>query len=67
MQSSDTPYRPWALVTLGLVLMIPLTIQAKTFHCGAGDVPCLITAINAANANGQPKNTIRLDLLYLLF
>jgi hypothetical protein len=30
MQSSDTPYRPCALVTLSLVLMIPLTIQART-------------------------------------
>src|SRR5262249_23627969 len=29
-------------------------------HCGAGDVPCLIDAINEANANGT-KNTIRLD------
>ena len=53
---------PWtvaAVATLGLALALPLAIQAKTFHCGADDVQCLIDAINAANANGK-KNTIRL-------
>jgi hypothetical protein len=34
-------------------------VQAKTFHCGAGDVQCLIDAINTANTNGT-TNTIHL-------
>jgi hypothetical protein len=33
--------------------------QAATFTCGSGDVSCLITSINLANANGK-TNTIRL-------
>ena len=53
---------PWSVAVvaaLGLALAYPFTVQAKTFHCGAGDVQCLIDAINEANANGQ-KNTIHL-------
>ena len=53
---------PWSVVAaiaLGLALATAPPVQAKTFHCGAGDVPCLIAAINAANTNGK-KNTIRL-------
>jgi len=53
---------PWSVavvVALGLALGLPLTGQAKIFHCGGGDVQCLIAAINEANANGE-KNTIRL-------
>ena len=46
--------------SLGLALALPLSVQAKTFRCGAGDVQCLIDAINDANANGQ-TNTIRLE------
>src|SRR5215510_11473298 len=53
-------WRAAVVVTLGLSLALPLPVQAKTFHCGAGDVQCLIDAINAANANGT-KNTIRLE------
>ena len=45
---------------LGLALALPLSVQAKTFRCRAGDVPCLIAAINQANANGE-QNTIRLE------
>ena len=44
---------------LGLALVLPLSVQAETFRCRAGDVPCLINAIKAANANGE-ANTIRL-------
>src|SRR5713101_2008816 len=54
---------PWcvaAVAALGLTLALPLPVRAKTFHCGAGDVQCLIDAINAANVNGE-KNTIRLE------
>ena len=54
------PWRVAVVAALGLTLALPLAIQAKTFHCGAGDVQCLIDAINAANANGK-KNTIRLE------
>jgi len=50
-----------ALIACGLVLAQPAQGQAKTFQCGAGDVPCLIDAIQDANANGEPKNTIRLE------
>jgi hypothetical protein len=53
------PWRVAALVVLGLALAHPNWVQAKTFRCRAGDVQCLIDAINAANANGQ-TNTIRL-------
>jgi hypothetical protein len=49
-----------AVAALGLALALPLPVWAKTFHCGAGDVQCLIDAINEANANGK-KNTIRLE------
>ena len=48
------------VAALGLALASPLPAQAKSFWCGAGDVPCLIAAIHAANANGQ-RNTIRLE------
>ena len=53
---------PWpvaAVAALGLALAVPRAGQATTFRCGAGNVACLIAAITAANANGQP-NTIRL-------
>jgi hypothetical protein len=46
-----------ALVVLGLTLARPGVVQAKIFWCSAGDVPCLIAAIKAANANGT-ANTI---------
>jgi hypothetical protein len=50
-----------AAVALGLALTSPHAVQATTFHCRAGDVPCLINAINTANTNGQ-ENTIRLEV-----
>ena len=52
-------WRVAAIAALGLALAFPHGVQAKTFRCGAGDVPCLIAAINEANANGD-TNTIRL-------
>jgi len=36
-----------AVAVLGLALALPQPVQAKTFNCGAGDVPCLIDAIRA--------------------
>jgi hypothetical protein len=53
------PWRVAAVAALGLALACPFTGQAKTFHCGAGDVQCLIDAIDEANGNGG-KNRIRL-------
>jgi hypothetical protein len=55
-----SPCRIAAVIALGFTLVLPLLVHAETFQCGAGDVQCLIDAINAANANGQ-KNTIRLE------
>jgi hypothetical protein len=48
-----------AVAALGFALALPRTLQATTFHCDAGDIPCLIDAIHVANANGD-ENTIRL-------
>src|SRR6058998_2235260 len=43
---------------LGLVSLVPAS-RAADFACAAGDVACLIDAINTANANGE-ANTITL-------
>src|SRR6266481_8446879 len=55
----------WSVCLLAAALVVyalaPHPVQAKTFHCGAGDVSCLVAAINEANANRQKKNTIRLE------
>jgi hypothetical protein len=48
-----------AAVAFGLALTSPHAVQATTFDCRAGDVQCLIDAINTANANGE-QNTIGL-------
>ena len=48
-------WRVAAIAALGLALAFPHGVQAKTFRCGAGDVPCLIAAINEANANGDSQ------------
>ena len=51
-------------LTVGIMALAlvghPNVAHAKTFHCGPGDVSCLIAAVNEANANGHKKNTIRL-------
>jgi hypothetical protein len=54
-----TAWHVTVVAALGLALVLPHGVQAKTFRCSAGDVPCLIDAINQANANGE-ANTIRL-------
>jgi len=43
---------------VGLIAAAPAS-EAATITCPSGDVPCLIAAIHAANANGE-ANTIRL-------
>src|SRR5215510_9881578 len=53
-------WRVTAMVLLGLALARPSVVRAKTFHCSAGDVQCLIDAIHDANANGT-TNRIRLE------
>src|SRR5262249_9165290 len=50
-------WRVAALAAWGLALALPLPVWAETFRCRAGDVPCLIDAINQANANGD-ENTL---------
>src|SRR5712692_11050908 len=47
------------VLLLSLVSLAP-TSQAADFTCAAGDVACLIDAINQANANGE-VNTITLE------
>ena len=47
-----------AIVALALAFVAPL--HAKNFTCAAGNVQCLIGAINEANSNGQ-NNTISLE------
>ena len=56
--------RWWRSIACGVGLLVGLlslarTSQAADFACPAGDVACLIAAINTANANGE-ANTIRL-------
>src|SRR5262252_5243489 len=53
-------WRVAAMVILGLALARPSVVRAKTFHCSAGDVQCLIAAIKEANTNGT-MNRIRLE------
>src|SRR5262245_31386451 len=52
----------WTIVAATLCLTLALTqpAQADIFHCGGGNVACLIAAINLANVNGH-KNTIALE------
>lgn len=52
----------WAIfaATLCLTLVLTQPAQAEIFHCGGGNVACLIAAINLANVNGH-KNTIVLE------
>src|SRR5881397_310360 len=54
-------WRRWwrSMVLLGGVLGLCHAGYAANFACAAGDVACLIAAVNAANTNGQ-VNTITL-------
>jgi len=45
---------------LGLALLSPSTVQARTFQCRAGDVACLIESITQANAQPGSSHDIRL-------
>ena len=53
---------PWWLGLVCCVLLLSLVnlahpSQAADFACAAGDVACLINAINQANANGEANTT----------
>ena len=54
----------WLDIACGVLLLSLLSLalpsQAADFACAAGDVACLINAINTANANGE-ANTITLE------
>jgi hypothetical protein len=51
-----------AMVTvIGLTLLSPSTVQARTFQCRAGDMACLIAAIQTANTQPGPQHEIRLE------
>ncbi len=43
-----------------LALSLPRGADARAFQCAVEDVSCLLQAINEANANGHPRNTIHL-------
>ena len=47
------------VLAMALPLILAPLAEAETIHCGAGDVQCLIAAINQANADPH-KTTIRL-------
>jgi hypothetical protein len=49
------------IVAFGLASALISSVQAKTFHCPAGDVQCLIAAIAEVNASGKAKNRIDLE------
>src|SRR5215510_12608570 len=57
--------RWWGGIVGGVLLLslasLPPLSQAADFTCTSGNVPCLIEAINQANANGD-ANTITLDV-----
>src|SRR6266446_5779995 len=54
----------WLGIACGVLLLSLVSLappsQAADFACAAGDVACLIDAINQANANGE-ANTITLE------
>src|SRR5262245_52667453 len=47
-------------IGVALVLALPHSARAAVFNCAAGNVTCLIDAINAANSNGE-ADSINLD------
>src|SRR5215472_15197617 len=62
-RQKDTEFRKARrlLVATALIFFAASSIaQATTFHCAGGDVPCLIAAINSANATAA-ADTIVLD------
>jgi len=60
--SSQPRSRAGWIIVIALVVVLGLTPPAGAvlFTCATGDVACLITAINTANANGE-VNLIRLE------
>src|SRR5262245_26223891 len=63
-QYSRAQRRRRSAIILGVavfVLGLACLAQAAEFSCPAGDVACLVNAINTANANGE-ENTILLEI-----
>src|SRR5262245_46805656 len=65
MVEQRPPCVPWSMRLLVAALVVSALAsarlaQAADFACAAGDVACLINAINQANANGE-ANTITLE------
>src|SRR5437016_1796654 len=60
-QSRHIASRLRSVAIIGLALAFAQPLQAEMFKCAAGDVQCLIAAINQTNANGHPQNTIHLE------
>jgi hypothetical protein len=48
------------VAVLGLALISSPPVEAKTFHCGAGDVACLVAAVKQANVQPGQSHEIRL-------
>ena len=49
------------ILLASVMLCLSGPTYASTFTCSGGDVACLIAAINTANTNGEPENTVRLS------
>jgi hypothetical protein len=59
---SNTQHRLLFLTAVVLLIVSFVNAaQAAVFNCPAGDTQCLILAINQANTNGNPSNTIQLE------
>jgi hypothetical protein len=58
-----TPFLSWPPRFVARRILVTLRCRRaiSIFTCARGDVHCLIVAIDQANANGQPENTIRLE------
>src|SRR5262249_46095333 len=50
----------FAITVISLILAFPATMHGSTTTCAAGDVGCLVAAINDTNNNGQ-NNIINLS------
>jgi hypothetical protein len=56
-------YITWSVamvIGLGLALLSPAAVRARTFQCRAGDVACLIESITQANVQPGQSHDIRL-------
>ena len=61
IRGSKMPRICLRILLASVMLVLSAPTYASTFTCSSGDVACLIAAINTANTNGEPENTIRLS------